>query len=52
VSVERRIERDLLEEALQANENESGPISRHLRDQAEELFRSVKFAPELLKECG
>jgi hypothetical protein len=34
---ERQIERDLLEEALQANENESGPIPQSLRDEAEEL---------------
>lgn len=40
----RQIERDLLEEALRANENEeeSGPIPQHLRDEAEQLFRSVK----------
>ncbi|MFI9577008.1 hypothetical protein ACIG5D_36735 [Microbispora rosea] len=50
--MERRIERDLLEEALQANENESGPVPQHLRDEAEQLFRSVKSAPELLKERG
>jgi hypothetical protein len=46
-AVERQIERDLLEEALQANENESGAIPQSLRDEAEELFRSVKSTPEL-----
>ncbi|MEV4457234.1 hypothetical protein [Microbispora sp. NPDC049633] len=51
-AVERQIERDLLEEALQANENECGPIPQHLRDEAEQLFRSVKSAPELQEERG
>jgi hypothetical protein len=46
-AVERQIERDLLEEALQANENEGGPIPQSLRDEAAELFRSVKSTPEL-----
>jgi hypothetical protein len=46
-AVERQIERDLLEEALQANEAESGPIPQPLREEAEELFRSVRSAPEL-----
>ncbi|MFE3452221.1 hypothetical protein ACFXJ8_25200 [Nonomuraea sp. NPDC059194] len=49
-AVERQIERDLLEEALQANEAASGPIPQALRDEAAELFRSVKSAPELLEE--
>jgi hypothetical protein len=49
-AVERQIERDLLEEALQANENESGPIPQSLRDEAEELFRSVKSTPELQED--
>ena len=51
-AVERQIERDLLEEALQANENESGPIPQSLRDEAEELFRSVKSTPELQEDGG
>ncbi|WP_182907116.1 hypothetical protein [Microbispora sp. H13382] len=51
-AVERQIERDLLEEALQANENESGPIPQSLRDEAEQLFRSVKSAPELQEKRG
>jgi hypothetical protein len=45
-AVERQIERDLLEEALQANEAACGPIPQELRDEAAELFRSVKSAPE------
>jgi hypothetical protein len=32
-AVERQIERDLLEEALQANEKESGPIPQPLREE-------------------
>ncbi|MDR8407528.1 hypothetical protein MTP10_02095 [Nonomuraea sp. 3-1Str] len=51
-AVERQIERDLLEEALQANEAASGPIPQAFRDEAAELFRSVKSAPELLEEDG
>ncbi|WP_198652948.1 hypothetical protein [Actinocorallia populi] len=46
-AVERQIERDLLEEALQANEREAGPIPQALRDEATELFRAVKAAAEL-----
>lgn len=46
-AVERQIERDLLEEALQANEDASGPIPQALRDEAVDLFRAVKAAPEL-----
>ncbi|MGW6494038.1 hypothetical protein [Nonomuraea angiospora] len=51
-AVERQIERDLLEEALQANEAAAGPIPQALRDEAAELFRSVKSAPELQGENG
>ncbi|MGP3917593.1 hypothetical protein [Nonomuraea sp. 10N515B] len=50
--LERQIERDLLEEALQANEAASGPIPQSLRDEAAELFRHVKSAPGLHEECG
>lgn len=46
-AVERQIERDLMEEALQRNEMESGPIPQELRDEAADLFRAVKAAPEL-----
>lgn len=51
-AVERQIERDLLEEALQANEAASGPIPQALRDEAAELFRRVRSAPELHEEDG
>jgi hypothetical protein len=51
-AVERQIERDLLEEALQVNENEAGPIPQALRAEAEELFRGVKSAPELQEDGG
>lgn len=50
-AVERQIERDLLEEALRANERESGPIPQALRDEAAELFRAVKAAPELQEDA-
>ncbi|MEU8358467.1 hypothetical protein AB0C27_20880 [Nonomuraea sp. NPDC048882] len=50
--MERQIERDLLEEALQANEAASGPIPQALRDEAAELFRRVKSAPELQEKDG
>ncbi|GAA2114894.1 hypothetical protein [Actinomadura alba] len=49
-AVERQIERDLLEEALRVNEVASGPIPQALRDEAAELFRSVKSSPELQEE--
>ncbi|MFI6293411.1 hypothetical protein ACIBEJ_17600 [Nonomuraea sp. NPDC050790] len=48
--MERQIERDLLEEALQANETASGPIPQSMREEAAELFRRVKSAPELQGE--
>ncbi|WP_440100419.1 hypothetical protein [Streptosporangium sp. H16] len=51
-AVERQIERDLLEEALQENEAASGPIPQSLRDEAAALFRRVKSAPELQEEDG
>lgn len=51
-AVERQIERDLLEEALEANEAEAGPIPPELRDEAAELFRAVKSAPELQEDAG
>lgn len=46
-AVERQIERDLLEEALLANEAEAGTIPQDLKDEAAALFRDVKSAPEL-----
>ena len=51
-AVERQIERDLLEEALQANEQEAEPASEAFRNEAQELFRSVKSAPELREDGG
>jgi hypothetical protein len=51
-AVERQIERDLLEEALEANEAEAGPIPQGLRDEAADLFRAVKSAPELQERAG
>ena len=49
-AVERQIERDLLEEALAANETAAGPIPQALRDEAAAVFREVKAAPELQEE--
>lgn len=46
-AVERQIERDLLEEALVANEDQAGVIPQELRDEAAALFREVKSSPEL-----
>lgn len=46
-AVERQIERDLLEEALLANEAEAGPIPQEFRDEAAALFREVRAAPDL-----
>ncbi len=46
-AVERQIERDLLEEALLANEREAGVIPAEIADEAAALFREVKSAPEL-----
>src|SRR4051812_41710279 len=50
-AVERQIERDLLEEALQANEAKAGPIPQELRDEAAGLFRAVRNAPELQEDA-
>ncbi len=49
-AVERQIERDLLEEALAANEAAAQPIPSALRDAASALFREVKAAAELREE--
>jgi hypothetical protein len=51
-AVQRQIERDLLEEALEVNEAEAGPIPQELRDEAADLFRAVKHAPELQEDAG
>jgi hypothetical protein len=49
-AVERQIERDLLEEALLANEAAAQPIPQEFKDEAAALFREVKSAPELQDE--
>ena len=49
-AVERQIERDLLEEALLANEAAAGPVPQEFKDEAAALFREVKAAPELRGE--
>ncbi|MGH2902031.1 MAG: hypothetical protein ACRDK7_00320 [Solirubrobacteraceae bacterium] len=49
-AVERQIERDLLEEALLANEAAAGPIPPELKRETEALFREVRSAPELQDE--
>jgi hypothetical protein len=49
-AVERQIERDLLEEALLANEAEAEPIPQVLKDEAAALFREVKSLPELQEQ--
>jgi hypothetical protein len=51
-AVERQIERDLLEEALLANEAEAGVIPQEVKDEAAALFRDVKSAPELEEKSG
>jgi hypothetical protein len=49
-AIERQIERDLLEEALAANEAQAGPLPQVLCDEAAALFREVRSAPELQEE--
>ncbi|MEV6276344.1 hypothetical protein [Nocardia sp. NPDC051832] len=49
-AVERQIERDLLEEALVANEAQAAPIPQEFKDEAAALFREVKSSPELQGE--
>lgn len=51
-AVERQIERDLLEEALLANEAQAGPIPEEFKDEAAALFREVKSSPELQGDRG
>jgi hypothetical protein len=46
-AVERRIERDLLEEALRANEGHACVIPQEVKDEAAALFRELKSSPEL-----
>lgn len=49
-AVQRQIERDLLEELLQANEAAVGPISDELREEAAAIFREIKSDPSLRNE--
>lgn len=51
-AVQRQIERDLLEEALQVNEEAAGPISPALRHEVAELYHEVQRAPELRQGNG
>ena len=51
-AVERQIERDLLEEALLANEEQAGAIPQEIKDEAAALFREVKSSPELQGDGG
>ncbi|WP_203182216.1 hypothetical protein [Streptomyces pratensis] len=41
-AVERQIQRDLLEELLQASEDEAGPIPQAMTDRAAEAFRAAE----------
>ncbi|MDX3456952.1 hypothetical protein PV396_34230 [Streptomyces sp. ME02-8801-2C] len=41
-AVERQIQRDLIEELLQANEAEAGPVPREMRERAEQSIRAAK----------
>lgn len=49
-AVERQIERDLLEEALLANEERAGSATAHFRDEAATFFRELKADPDLCQE--
>ncbi|MCP3819071.1 hypothetical protein NLX86_13385 [Streptomyces sp. A3M-1-3] len=53
-AVERQIQRDLLEELLQANEAETGPIPQEMHDRAAQAFRSAEAlaAQEHADEAG
>jgi len=51
-AVERQIERDLLEEALRANEAAIGLTPQEFKEEAVALFREVKSAPELQEDSG
>jgi hypothetical protein len=41
-AVERQIQRDLIDELLQANEAEAGPVPQEMRDRAEQAIRAAK----------
>lgn len=49
-AVQRQIERDLLEELLQANEAAIGAIPDELREEAAAIFRDIKSDPSLRSE--
>lgn len=49
-AVERQIERDLLEEALRANEEHAGSATAEFRDEAATFFRELKSDPDLRRE--
>lgn len=49
-AVERQIERDLLEEALLANEEHAGPATADFRNEAVAFFRDLKADPDLRQE--
>ncbi|WP_280414691.1 hypothetical protein [Nocardia carnea] len=49
-AVERQIERDLLEEALLANEEHAGSATADFRDEAAAFFRELKADPDLRQE--
>lgn len=49
-AVERQIERDLLEEALLANEEHAGSAAADFRDEASAFFRELKADPDLRQE--
>ncbi|MGP4053109.1 hypothetical protein [Streptomyces sp. 2A115] len=45
-AVERQIQRDLIEELLEANEAEAGPITQDMRDRAAQAIRAAKALAE------
>lgn len=49
-AVERQIERDLLEEALRANEERAGSATADFRDEAAAFFRDLKTDPDLRQD--
>ncbi|WP_344391646.1 hypothetical protein [Streptomyces vastus] len=45
-AVERQIQRDLIAELLEANEAESGPITRDMRDRAAQAIQAARALTE------
>jgi hypothetical protein len=45
-AVERQIQRDLINELLEANEAESGPITQNMRDCAAQAIQAAKALAE------